>query len=416
MIAPEILTQTVDNKGELARAISSPDFYVEVLWVVAAITISWLFVFLLHKRLSVYLLKYPLKRISQDFLLNCLHVLTPILAIIYLGMLLPWAQGSGGGAVIYLVAKLTEAYLLARIALIIIGSRPVAHFMATVILLLGALRATGYLETTLQYLKAITFGIGKVQITMLNLVYGLIILVAVFWLAGALSRGLESYLRRASGMSYSARELIVKLFKIFIYFTAFTITLSALGFDLTAFAVLGGALGVGIGLGLQKIMSNFFSGITLLLERSVKIGDMLEVGGVIGRVRSLNVRYALIETTDGRELMVPNEELTLTRVTNWTHSDNKARVDVVLGISTHSDPKLAQQLMLQSAREHLRCLKTPEPECFLREWSPQAFTFLLTFWVADIRDGRMGPQSEVMFSILEKFKSHKIELPKPIIP
>ena len=176
---------------------------------------------------------------------------------------------------------------------------------------------------------------------MLNFINGIIILVVVFWIAGVLSRTLESYLRRSSAFSYNARELVVKFFRIFVYFCAFLITLSAMGVDLTAFAVFGGALGVGIGLGLQKVTANFVSGITLLLEKSIKLGDLIEVAGNTGWVRALNIRYALMETSDGREILIPNEELTSTRVTNWTHSNEQARVEIKATLDFATDAKKA---------------------------------------------------------------------------
>ncbi len=131
--------------------------------------------------------------------------------------------------------------------------------------------------------------------------------------------------------------MTVKFFKIFVYLVAFVITLSAMGIDLTAFAVFSGALGVGVGLGLQKLTGNFVSGVTLLLEKSIKIGDLIEVAGNTGWVRQLHTRYALIETFDGREIMIPNEELVSTRVINWTLTTTLARAEVKIAIDLDSD-------------------------------------------------------------------------------
>lgn len=286
-------------------------------------------------------------------------------------------------------------------------------FIAVIVAITIALNLTGFMSPVTAYLDSLAFEIGKFHFSMLNLIHGLIILVIVFWLAHLSSNTLESYLRRSSRLTYNARELTVKFFRIFVYFVALMITLSAIGVDLTAFAVFGGALGVGIGLGLQKITANFVSGITLLLEKSIKIGDLIEIGTESGWVRQLNVRYMLMETFDGRELMIPNEELTSTRVTNWTHTHNQARVEVKVGVAYNTDLKLAQKLMLAAALEYPKCLKDPEPKCWLREFADSAVNFQLVFWVPDVRDGRLGPQSDVMFAIYEKFKAHGVEIPFP---
>lgn len=286
-------------------------------------------------------------------------------------------------------------------------------FVAAVAAIIVALNVSGLMQPVASYLDSIVFQIGKIKLSLLNMIHGLVILVIVFWLASMTSSALENYLRRSSSLSYTARELTVKFFRLFMYFLALMVTLSVLGVDLTAFAVFGGALGVGIGLGLQKITSNFVSGITLLLEKTIKIGDLIEVGTETGWVRQLNIRYTLIETFDGRELMIPNEELMSTRVTNWTHSNTRARVEVKVGVAYGSDLQRVKQLMLEAAQEHPKCLKDPEPGCWLREFGDSSINFLMVFWVADVRDGRYGPQSDVMFAISEKFKAHGIEIPFP---
>ena len=257
------------------------------------------------------------------------------------------------------------------------------------------------------------FHLGAVRLSLLDFIQGLIILVLVFWFAAFLSRALERSLRHSNGLNYNTRELIVKFSKLFIYFIALMITLSAMGIDLTAFAVFGGALGVAIALGLQKITTNFVSGIVLLVEKSIKIGDLIEVGSILGWVRQLNIRYTLIETLDGRAILVPNDELLSTRVTSWTYTDNQARIEVLLKIDYRSDAKKACALMLEAAQAHPKCLKDPAPTCMLNEFTDQGIQLSLTFWIADVRDGRGGPRSDVMAATLEKFRMSGIEIAQP---
>jgi small-conductance mechanosensitive channel len=183
-----------------------------------------------------------------------------------------------------------------------------------------------------------------------------------------------------------------------------------MGIDLTALAIFGGAMGVGVGLGLQKITANFVSGVTLLMEKSIKIGDLIEVGDVAGWVRALNIRYALIETFDGRDLLIPNEMLMSTQVTNWTYSNERARIDIELIITFDSDCRQAQALMLAAAHAHPRCIAEPHAACFLTKFSETGQHLLLLFWVADVKEGRYGPQSDVLLAIGESFTAHGIAL------
>ncbi|MDE3037921.1 MAG: mechanosensitive ion channel [Pseudomonadota bacterium] len=402
----------------LTAALSSPSFYIEMLLIGMSLSLAWVLAAWLRRRVQQRLKAFPPKHVDSEFITRPMAMLGPALALIFLSAARPFvAQHVGGdGDWTDAVIEVCAAYALAKFVLLIVRSRPVAWFIAVVIMTVGILRSTGFIHSTVSYLRSVSFDIGQFHITMLNIVHAVVILVVVFWIAGALSRTLESFLRRTSSLSYNARELIVKFFRIFVYFLALMITLSALGVDLTAFAVFGGALGVGIGLGLQKITANFVSGITLLMEKSIQIGDLIEVGGNTGRVRHLNIRYALIETSDGREVMIPNEELVSTRVTNWTHTNNLGRIDITVGVAYDSDPARVIALMTEAANEHPRCLKSDKdriPACYLREFADSSLNFLLTFWVADVRDGRFAPQSDVMISVLKKFRAAGIDIPFP---
>lgn len=412
--ASRIAKKLTENKNFVLESLSNTDFYIQLAFIGVAVALAWVMSYLIRRRLNTYFAQNPPAGIEMSLLTSSMTLLTPVLALFYLGVAKPFADD-------FIVGKsltddfihLSVAYMLARTVLILVQSRPVARMLAFIIMLVAVLKVTAFTQITVTYLNSIALDIGGVHISLLNLFNGIVIMVLVFWLSGSLSRALETFLRRSSTLSYSARELSVKFFRIFFYFIALLITLSALGVDLTAFAVFGGALGVGIGLGLQKITANFVSGITLLLEKSIKMGDLIEVGGNIGWVRQLNIRYALIETADGKEILIPNEELISTRVTNWSHSSTQIRVDIPVGVAYGTDTKLVKRLLLESAREHKLTLKNPEPQCFLQTFAESSLNFMLMFWIGNVHDGRLGPQSDVMMTILEKFEQHGIEIPYP---
>jgi small-conductance mechanosensitive channel len=403
---------------ELTKALLTPQFYVEMLIIGVVFVLAMIVAAFFNQHIRKRFDAKPPKHFTADSLKKPLVLLMPILAVLLFSISKPFAEAYGdGGFWVNAAVRLTIALIMARAVILGIKSKGVAYLIATVIMLLAVLNATGFTDGISAYLNSMAFTLGDFRISMLSLVKGLIILVVVFWLAGLISNTLEMYLRRSSSLSYNARELTVKLVNVVIYFIAFIITLSSVGVDLTAFAVFGGALGVGIGLGLQKITSNFISGISLLMEKSIKIGDMIEIGApsdkVYGWVRQLNIRYTLIESFDGREILIPNEELMSSRVVNWTYSNVRARIEINVGVAYGSDPNKVIELILEAANEHPKCLKDPAPGCYMLEFGDSSLNFLLVFWVADVRDGRWGPKSEVMIAIMKKLDAAGITIPFP---
>ncbi len=408
--AAPIVKKLFATKEELFAALSNDYFYIELLLVAVALLLSVLVAYAARFRTNIYLQSKPEKKIDIEFFHKPLALLSPILSFLLLNIVKPIAEEYTKNSILTdATIQLCIYYIIAKFVLLMVHSRLVAWFIAIVIMVIAVLDVTGFMRVTTAYLSSVSLDVGKYKISMLNLVNGFIILVVVLWMAGLLSRTLESYLRNVSKLSYNARELIVKFFRIFIYFTAFMIAMSVAGVDLTAFAVFGGALGVGIGLGLQKVTANFVSGITLLLEKSIMIGDLIEVASNTGHVREMNMRYVLVETADGRELLIPNEELTSTRVTNWSHSNEQARIEIKVVLDFDTDAKKAIRHMLECAKSHPRCIKKNEIMCWLREFNELGLVFMLVFWIGDVHEGRNTPQSEVMLAILDVFRSEGIK-------
>lgn len=275
----------------------------------------------------------------------------------------------------------------------------------------------GYLDKAINFLDsdALTFKFGKdSSFSALRIIKSAFIIVAMFWLTGMVSDYADRYIRSMKNIASSNRAIINKTFQIILYFIAFLILMDMLNIDLTTLAVFSGAVGIGVGFGLQKITSNFISGLILLFEKSARVDDLIELdGGIFGYIRYTGARYTLVEAVDGREIMIPNEDLITGRVTNWTYTTNKARVEIPVGVGYGSDIEKARELMLEAARENKRCMSDPEPQCYLRSFGDSSVDFLLLFWVENVVDGRYEPQSNVMRSIWKKFKEHNIEIPFP---
>jgi small-conductance mechanosensitive channel len=274
----------------------------------------------------------------------------------------------------------------------------------------------GYLKGVITFLSSpdLTFKFQDVEITAYGIIKVVVFVALFLMLSATLMRALERQLTRVHGFDSSNRELVVKALQILTAFIAFIVALDILRIDLTAFAVLGGAVGIGIGFGLQKIASNFISGIILLMEKSIRLGDVIELpDGTWGTVRKIGGRYTLVESFDSKELMVPNEDFITSRVTNWTFSNTRARVTVQVGVAYGTDLDVAKQCITDAACQHPRCSLYPEPVVFLREFGDSSINFLLYFWIDDVRSGRYLAHSEVMFSIWRRFKEKGIEIPFP---
>jgi len=277
-----------------------------------------------------------------------------------------------------------------------------------------ALSKFGMLEPMIDLLNKYKITIGTLALTPLVLLKAILTFVVVFWLASTISNGIEEYIKSTSKVRSNTKILLTKLSELGIYFVCVLIVLNSLGVNLTSLTLLGGALGVGLGFGLQKITSNYVSGLILLLEKSIEVGDLIEMdGGVFGFVRQMGGRHTLIETPEGKEVLIPNENFIVSRVSNWTYSNTSGRVEIKIGVAYGSDLNLVKQILLDAAKAHPRCIKDPEPNVFLREFGDSSINFLLFFFVPDVQEGRFGAQSDVMMTIWEKFQDHKIEIPFP---
>jgi len=406
----KFLDNFVDN---FEKTFTTARFYWQSISIISCVLIATLCYRLIRK---AYVLNCTEKKSSGWHFRYIMPLLLPILIIFFLtiGEVI-FTIFFKNGFLFQITIQLLTLFIFLRFLRISFNSNLIANLVGFFLIPAIVLNILGLFETTTLFLDSFAISIGKIRISIYTAIQAFVVLSIVFWLAGTISKKTKTYFSNKGGLKASTKGIITKLIDIFIYFIVFIIILRVFGVDMTTFTVIGGAIGVGIGFGLQKIASNFISGIILLMEKSVEIGDIVELdnGNIYGTITHFGGRYTLIEAMDGREIMVPNEDFITGKVTNWTFSNHRVRVEIKIHISYDSDIKKAQQIILQTANEHPKCLKYPEAECYVDSLLDNSISLTTYFWVGDIAMGRMGPKNDVIIKILERFKENHIAIPMP---
>jgi small-conductance mechanosensitive channel len=310
-------------------------------------------------------------------------------------------------------AKLAVAWLVIRLVTSVIRNAFIVRLVSLSAWCVAALSITGELEPAIEMLDSVSIVLGGLRLTPLLVIKLGLLLIAALWLTNIASNFAESRINRSADLTPSIQVLLVKMIRMGLMVVAITIALSAVGINLSALAVFSGAVGVGIGIGLQKIVANFISGIILLADKSVKPGDLVTIGDSSGRISAMKTRYISVAAGDGREFLIPNEDLVTQKVTNWTYTDKNTLVKVNFGTNYDADPKQVCKLAIDVAAAAPRAIKSRAPNCILTEFAEAGMKFSLTFWIAD-PDGMDNVKSEVMVSLWETFKREGIRVPYPV--
>jgi len=312
-----------------------------------------------------------------------------------------------------LTSSLLTAWVVIRIASGLIRNEMLSRCVRVTAWGLAALNILDLVEPTAKFLDSLAITFASVRISALGVIKGAFVLALLLWLAIVLTDALERQIRKSTSLTPSLQVLFVKFLKVFLIVTAIAAGVNAIGVDLTAFAVFTGALGLGIGFGLQKVISNLVSGVILLLDRSIKPGDVITVGNTFGWVNTMGARYTSLLTRDGIEHLVPNEDLITQRVENWSYSDNMVRLSLLFGVHYDSDVKKARELALEAAAECDRVLKTPAPVCSMTEFGDSSVNFRLRIWISDPQNGTGNVRGDVLMRLWDKLHEHNIEIPYP---
>ena len=275
-----------------------------------------------------------------------------------------------------------------------------------------ALYLTGLLPKIIQGLESQHFNIGKNPVNLLQVLQALLTVVFTIFIALWISRLLENKLMRANHVNMNMRVVLGKLIRIVLLFLATLIGLSVVGLDITLLSLFGGALGVGLGFGLQRISSNYVSGFIILLDKSMQIGDVISVDKHYGMVSDMRSRYMVLSKPDGTHVIIPNESLITTAVVNHSLTEHKGRVQIELAISVDSPLELAMQLLQDIAKQHARVLQTPVPVARIKGFNEHGVGLTLTVWVSDPESGVLGLQSALFMDVWKDFRVNKINFVK----
>ncbi|MCX7156632.1 MAG: mechanosensitive ion channel [Rhodocyclales bacterium] len=276
-----------------------------------------------------------------------------------------------------------------------------------------ALHITGLLPEVIDVLESVAFTVGKQKLTLWHVLQGAAAVLVTVLLALWLSSAIETRLHAADGLDNNLRVVLARLSRALLILLAVLIGLPMVGIDLTTLSVFGGALGVGLGFGLQKIASNYVSGFIILLDNSIRIGNIITVGSDRGEVTRITTRYTVLKNLSGVEALVPNELLISSVVQNESYSDPKVRIGVPVQVSYDSDLERAMGIMAAAARAQSRVLADPAPGALVLGFADSGINLELGFWVADPEQGVSGLRSDVNLAIWREFKQAGIAIPFP---
>lgn len=310
-------------------------------------------------------------------------------------------------------ASLATVWLAVSLIGRLVRNRLARRFLTVAVWTIAALQIVGALPVAANMLDAVSISAGSLRLSLLVLVKVGIVLALLLWAASLLSNFTDRRVQTLEDVTPSMRVLASKLVRIGLFTIAVVVTLQSIGLDLTGLTIFSGAVGLGIGFGLQKVVSNLISGVILLLDKSIKPGDVIEVGETFGWITTLGGRYVSVVTRDGREYLIPNEDLITNQVINWSHSDPRVRLEVSFGVSYDADPHAVRRLAVEAANRSRRVLGVPQPVCHLTGFGESSIDFVLRFWIADPSGGVVNIKGEVLLALWDVLAENGISIPYP---
>ncbi len=399
----------------------SPQFYAQVI----AAVLCWVLARILTKQILARLWLFNTQPIegrffkARDILYSVRDLLQPLLLFILLMLAIKICDGAFGSSWLVRLAQSAAVISLLYAAinrflkhpLINAGARWVGIPVATIYVF-------GYMPQVIAFLDSAAFEAGNIRISLLALAKAIFFGGFLLWIGRVASTSGQRVIRNQNSIDLQTRELAAKGFDLAVIAIALLLLLNLLGMDLSVLAVLGGAIGVGLGFGLQQIAANFISGIIILLERGLKLGDFIELeDGKSGTLRALNMRSSTLQTFDGKEIIVPNEKFITTKVTNWTHHDPRQRYEVNFAVGFEQDPRKVRDIIVKALSTVQGILKKPSsPVCEIKSFGEFGINLVTKFWVHGLDEGDNSYTSDAAEAIWVALNKAGIEFARAKYP
>lgn len=407
--------QLVDTQ---ARLLLLPSRLWQVVIILCCLAAAWLTNRLTHEPIRSWMRNQEGLRMWQFRLMLILHRRT----VLILFALFAWGASAIMAEVypfpsrrflITLVATIATAILLVGLA-----ARSVKNVILRRVITWGLwawviVYYLGIVEEVSGVLDSIAFNAGDLHISLLTVLRAAVVIGILIFLARFITKTTSERIRRNDEISPSMQVLAVKLMQLILFTLAVVFGLKAVGVDLTGLAFLSGAIGLGLGFGLQKVVSNLVSGIIILLDKSIKPGDVISLGDTFGWINALGARYVSITTRDGREYLIPNEDLITGQVVNWSHSNDFVRLDIHFGVSYSDDPHQVRKLAVEAASNTERVVGSRPPVCHITGFGDSSVDYILRFWITDPTGGLTNIRGNVLLALWDTFHEHDISIPFP---
>lgn len=414
------LNQTVDT---IIVWSTSAQFYSQCGLILLATIIALSLAYFLNKYSP--LLRSEPKQGAFFFIRKKIYLLRdflfPLFNIIALGVAVEISQVAVQQSWLVRIAQsLAVIFMLYSIISRFIPNKFIKSLVKWIFIPIAVLQVFGWLDEVSTYLDTIDMQVGNIRISVYTLLRVIVVGMILFWLGRVSNNTGQQIIRNIDGLEIGTREVFAKLFQVTLVVIIFILLLQAMGINLTALAVFGGALGVGLGFGLQAIASNFISGIIILLDKSITVGDHIELeDGRTGIIRELKMRSTTLETFDGKDIMVPNERFITTNFINWTHKNKKQRYSIEFQVSYKTDLHALFDLLREVVASHPQVLSGEElpieerPDAEIAGFGDSGVDILIEYWMEGIDDGPNRVGADLLQMIWDAFKEHDIEIPYP---
>ncbi|NOR30040.1 MAG: mechanosensitive ion channel [Sulfitobacter sp.] len=334
-----------------------------------------------------------------------------ISGVIYLVMQnITWPSRS---YLIGIFATLVSVWVCIAFAARLVRNRPMRRLVTWGLWIYATLYFLNVVDSVSAFLDSLALHVGDFRLSVLTVITALVVIGLLFAVARIVSQTTAATIRKNEDISPSMQVLAVKGVQLTFYGIAFFMGVKAVGIDLTGLAVLSGAIGVGLGFGLQKVVSNLVSGIIILIDKSIKPGDVISLGETFGWIQTLGARYASVVTRDGKEYLIPNEDLITGQVVNWSHSNDFVRLDIYFGTAYGDDPHVVRKLAIDAARGVERVLADKAPVCHIVGFGDSSVDYILRFWIKDPTAGLTNIRGNVFLALWDTFKENSISIPFP---